>query len=74
MNLERLYIENYKQLRDPLELFPPEGAIGVVGPNGTGKSTLLEAVAASGANYSPLDAARADAYGRGAIAALVPTR
>ena len=40
LNLERLYIENYKQLRDPVELFPPEGAIGVVGPNGTGKSTL----------------------------------
>ena len=44
MNLERLYIENYKQLRDPLELFPPEGAIGVVGPNGTGKSTLFESI------------------------------
>src|SRR4029453_13504501 len=44
LNLERLYIENYKQLRDPLELFPPEGAIGVVGPNGTGKSTLFESI------------------------------
>jgi len=44
LNLERLYIENYKQLRDPVELFPPEGAIGVVGPNGTGKSTLFETI------------------------------
>ncbi|MBA3423628.1 MAG: SMC family ATPase [Rubrobacter sp.] len=44
MNLERLYIENYKQLREPVELFPPEGAIGVVGANGTGKSTLFETI------------------------------
>jgi DNA repair protein SbcC/Rad50 len=44
MNLERLFIENYKQLREPVELFPPEGAIGVVGANGTGKSTLFESI------------------------------
>ena len=44
MILERLYIENYKQLRDPVELYPPEGAIGVVGSNGTGKSTLFESI------------------------------
>jgi DNA repair protein SbcC/Rad50 len=44
VNLERLYIENYKQLRDPVELHPPEGAIGVVGPNGAGKSTLFETI------------------------------
>ncbi|HJQ28141.1 MAG TPA: SMC family ATPase [Rubrobacter sp.] len=44
MILERLFIENYKQLRDPLELFPPEGAIGIVGPNGAGKSTLFESI------------------------------
>ncbi|MCA1730109.1 MAG: AAA family ATPase [Actinobacteria bacterium] len=44
MILERLYIENYKQLRDPLELYPSEGAIGIVGANGTGKSTLFESI------------------------------
>ena len=44
MNLERLYIENYKQLREPVELSPPEGAIGVVGANGAGKSTLFETI------------------------------
>src|SRR5215210_7151212 len=42
--LERLYIENYKQLREPVELYPPEGAIGIVGPNGAGKSTLFESI------------------------------
>ena len=44
MILERLFIENYKQLRDPIELFPPEGAIGIVGANGAGKSTLFESI------------------------------
>ena len=44
MILERLFIENYKQLRDPLELYPPEGAIGIVGANGAGKSTLFESI------------------------------
>ncbi|MEJ7815428.1 MAG: AAA family ATPase, partial [Rubrobacter sp.] len=44
MILERLFIENYKQLRESVELYPPEGAIGVVGPNGAGKSTLFESI------------------------------
>ena len=44
MILERLFIQNYKQFRDPMELQPPEGAIGVVGSNGAGKSTLFESI------------------------------
>ncbi len=44
MILSRLYLENYKQFRDPVELLPSEGAIGVVGPNGSGKSTIFEAI------------------------------
>jgi len=44
VNLERIYLENYKQFREPVELLPPEGAIGVVGPNGAGKSTLFESI------------------------------
>ena len=44
MILERLFIENYKQLRESVELYPPEGAIGIVGPNGAGKSTLFESI------------------------------
>ena len=44
MILERLFIENYKQLREPIELYPPEGAIGIVGANGAGKSTLFESI------------------------------
>ena len=44
MILERLFIQNYKQFRDPMELRPPEGAIGVVGSNGAGKSTLFESI------------------------------
>ncbi|MGH3086777.1 MAG: AAA family ATPase [Rubrobacteraceae bacterium] len=44
MILSRLYLENYKQFREPVELFPPEGAIGVVGGNGSGKTTLFEAI------------------------------
>ena len=44
MNLQRLYIQNYKQFREPVELLPPEGAVGVVGSNGTGKSTLFESI------------------------------
>ncbi len=44
MILERLFIENYKQLREPVEFFPPEGAIGIVGANGAGKSTLFESI------------------------------
>jgi len=33
---------------------------------------LLEAVSASGDRYRPIDVAQADAYARGAVAALAP--
>jgi exonuclease SbcC len=42
--LERLYLENYKQFREPTELLPPEGVVGIVGPNGSGKTTIFESI------------------------------
>nr|MDQ3832105.1 SMC family ATPase [Actinomycetota bacterium] len=44
MILERLYLENYKQFREPTELFPPEGVVGIVGANGSGKTTIFESI------------------------------
>lgn len=43
MFLKTLYMKNYRKFRDQLIEFP-EGVIGVIGPNGVGKSTILEAV------------------------------
>jgi exonuclease SbcC len=42
--LERLYLENYKQFREPTELLPPEGVVGIVGANGSGKTTIFESI------------------------------
>jgi len=42
--LERLLLENFKQFRERVELLPPEGAVGIVGPNGSGKTTIFESV------------------------------
>ncbi|MBV9453341.1 MAG: SMC family ATPase [Rubrobacter sp.] len=44
MILERLYLENYKQFREPTELLPPEGVVGIVGSNGSGKTTIFESI------------------------------
>ncbi len=44
MILERLLLENFKQFRERVELLPPEGAVGVVGPNGSGKTTIFESI------------------------------
>ena len=41
MILERLYLENYKQFREPTELLTPGGDVGVVGRDGTGKSSEI---------------------------------
>src|SRR5215210_33047 len=44
MILERLVMENFKQFRDRVELLPPEGAVGIVGSNGSGKTTIFESI------------------------------
>ncbi len=44
MILEKLYLQNYKQFREPMELLPPEGAVGIVGRNGSGKTTIFESI------------------------------
>ena len=44
MILERLVMENFKQFRDRVELLPPEGAVGIVGANGSGKTTIFESI------------------------------
>ncbi|MCK4758294.1 MAG: SMC family ATPase, partial [Thermoplasmata archaeon] len=44
MRLVYLQLKNYRRFRD-LELEFPDGLVGVIGLNGAGKSSLLEAVA-----------------------------
>jgi chromosome segregation protein len=44
MNFERLRLAGFKSFVDPAELRIEPGLTGVVGPNGCGKSNLLEAV------------------------------
>jgi DNA repair protein SbcC/Rad50 len=44
MLLTRLYLRNYRVYEDPLELELPPGLIGIFGVNGSGKSSLLEAI------------------------------
>ena len=44
MLIDRIYLRNYRVFEDELELALPPGLVGVYGPNGTGKSTLVEAV------------------------------
>src|ERR1700730_5726353 len=44
MRLTRLYLRNYRVFEDALELELPPGLIGIFGVNGSGKSSLLEAI------------------------------
>jgi len=44
MRLTRLYLRNYRVYEDPLDLELPPGLVGIFGPNGGGKSTLVEGI------------------------------
>ena len=44
MDFKKLRISNFKSFVDPVEVNINEGLTGVVGPNGCGKSNLVEAL------------------------------
>src|SRR3981081_4171611 len=44
MKISRLRLLGFKSFVEPTELVIPQGLTGVVGPNGCGKSNLLEAL------------------------------
>ena len=44
MQFNRIRLSGFKSFVDPTELFIEPGLTGVVGPNGCGKSNLLEAL------------------------------
>ena len=44
MQFKRLRLSGFKSFVDPTELFVEPGLSGIVGPNGCGKSNLLEAL------------------------------
>ena len=44
MRFTRLRLNGFKSFVDPTDLVIAEGLTGVVGPNGCGKSNLLEAL------------------------------
>ena len=44
MRFDRLRLNGFKSFVDPTDLVIREGLTGVVGPNGCGKSNLLEAL------------------------------
>ncbi|HEX2042347.1 MAG TPA: SMC family ATPase [Acidimicrobiales bacterium] len=44
MRLTRLYLRNYRVYEEPADLELPPGLVGIYGPNGGGKSTLVEGI------------------------------
>lgn len=44
MKIVSLSLSNYRQFREPIILEMPSGLIGISGPNGVGKSKLIEAI------------------------------
>src|ERR1700750_24748 len=44
MQIRRLTLSGFKSFVDPAELLIESGLTGIVGPNGCGKSNLLEAI------------------------------
>src|SRR5262249_44777682 len=44
VRLTRLYLRNYRVYEDEVSLDLPPGLVGIYGPNGGGKSALLEAI------------------------------
>lgn len=44
MRLERIHLENFRQHAETEVELPPEGIVGLVGQNESGKSTVLEAI------------------------------
>ncbi|MCU1484193.1 MAG: hypothetical protein JWN67_939 [Actinomycetia bacterium] len=44
MRITRLYLRNYRVYEDECELEVPAGLVGIYGPNGGGKSALIESI------------------------------
>jgi exonuclease SbcC len=44
MRITRLYLRNYRVFQDELDLQIPDGLVGIYGPNGGGKSSLVESI------------------------------
>lgn len=59
MRLTRLRLNGFKSFVDPTDLMILEGLTGVVGPNGCGKSNLLEALRWVMGKTAPLPCAAA---------------
>ncbi|MEA2972404.1 MAG: repair protein SbcC/Rad50 [Actinomycetota bacterium] len=44
MRITRLHLRNYRVYEEPLDLEIPPGLVGIYGPNGGGKSTIVESI------------------------------